>query len=84
MGMIVDTPSGQYKTTIVDRVEGMEPTLAHLIPEMTANVLVPAAIAVYIFILDWRMGIASLLTTIVGMAFMSQSGKHMPSAGKAQ
>lgn len=39
MGMIVDTPSGQYKTTIVDRVEGMEPTLAHLIPEMTANVL---------------------------------------------
>lgn len=75
MGTIVDTPSGQYKTTIVDRVEGMEPTLAHLIPEMTANVLVPIAIAVYIFVLDWRMGIASLLTTIVGMAFMSQSGK---------
>ena len=75
MGTIVDTPSGQYKTTIVDRVEGMEPTLAHLIPEMAANVLVPVAIAVYIFVLDWRMGIASLLTTIVGMAFMSQSGK---------
>lgn len=75
MGTIVDTPSGQYKTTIVDRVEGMEPTLAHLIPEMTANVLVPIAIAVYIFVLDWRMGIASLLTTIVGMAFMSQRGK---------
>lgn len=44
----------------------MEPTLAHLIPEMTANVLAPVAIAVYIFILDWRMGIASLVTTIVG------------------
>ena len=27
MGTILDTPSGQYKTTIVDRVEGMEPTL---------------------------------------------------------
>lgn len=24
MGVILDTPSGQYKTTIVDRVEGME------------------------------------------------------------
>ena len=48
MGTILDTPSGQYKTTIVDRVEGMEPTLAHLIPEMTANALVPLAIAVYI------------------------------------
>ena len=55
MGTILDTPSGQYKTTIVDRVEGMEPTLAHLIPEMTANLLVPVAIAVYIFALDWRM-----------------------------
>ena len=32
MGTILDTPSGQYKTTIVDRVEGMEPTFAHLIP----------------------------------------------------
>ena len=37
MGAILDTPSGQYKTTIVDRVEGMEPTLAHLLPEMTAS-----------------------------------------------
>ena len=25
MGTILETPSGQYKTTIVDRVEGMEP-----------------------------------------------------------
>ncbi|MFZ1645094.1 MAG: ABC transporter transmembrane domain-containing protein, partial [Blautia wexlerae] len=47
MGTILDTPSGQYKTTIVDRVEGMEPTFAHLIPEMTANVLVPIVIVVY-------------------------------------
>ena len=31
MGTILETPSGQYKTTIVDRVEGMEPTLAHLL-----------------------------------------------------
>lgn len=75
MGTILDTPSGQYKTTIVDRVEGMEPTLAHLIPEMTANLLVPLGIAVYVFILDWRMGIASLITTIIGMVFMMQSGK---------
>ena len=55
MGTILDTPSGQYKTTIVDRVEGMESTFAHLIPEMTANVLVPLVIAVYLFLLDWRM-----------------------------
>lgn len=75
MGTILDTPSGQYKTTIVDRVEGMEPTLAHLIPEMTSNLLVPLAIAVYIFILDWRMGFASLVTTVLGLYIASQSTK---------
>ena len=76
MGTILDTPSGQYKTTIVDRVEGMEPTLAHLLPEMTSNLLVPLAIAVYIFVLDWRMGLASLVTTVVGMLVSMQSAKN--------
>lgn len=75
MGTILDTPSGQFKTTIVDRVEGMEPTLAHLIPEMTSNLLVPLAIAVYIFALDWRMGLASLVTTVIGLIIVAQSGK---------
>ena len=56
MGTILDTPSGQYKTTIVDRVEGMEPTFAHLIPEMTANVLVPIVIAVYLFLFGLAHG----------------------------
>ena len=70
MGTILDTPSGQYKTTIVDRVEGMEPTLAHLLPEMTANVLGPVCILIYLFVLDWRMALLSLVSIPVGMAFM--------------
>lgn len=68
MGTILDTPSGQYKTTIVDRVEGMESTFAHLIPEMTANVLVPLVIVVYLFVMDWRMALLSLVTLVVGLA----------------
>lgn len=75
MGTILDTPSGQYKTTIVDRVEGMEPTLAHLIPEMTSNILVPLAIIVYIFCLDVRMALASLVTIVIGLLVAAQSGK---------
>ena len=75
MGTILDTPSGQYKTTIVDRVEGMEPTLAHLIPEMTSNALIPIAIFVYLLILDWRMALVSLITLVIGFLFVAQSGK---------
>ena len=78
MGTILDTPSGQYKTTIVDRVEGMEPTFAHLIPEMTANVLVPLVIAVYLFLLDWRMALLSLVTLVVGLVVMSAGMKNYP------
>ena len=78
MGTILDTPSGQYKTTIVDRVEGMESTFAHLIPEMTANVLVPLVIAVYLFLLDWRMALLSLVTLVVGLAVMFAGMKNYP------
>lgn len=78
MGTILDTPSGQYKTTIVDRVEGMEPTFAHLLPEMTANVLVPIVIVVYLFILDWRMALLSLVTLVVGLVVMSAGMKNYP------
>lgn len=78
MGTILDTPSGQYKTTIVDRVEGMEPTFAHLIPEMTANVLVPIVIVVYLLILDWRMALLSLVTLVVGLVVMSAGLKNYP------
>ena len=76
--MILDTPSGQYKTTIVDRVEGMESTFAHLLPEMTANVLVPLVIVVYLFVMDWRMALLSLVTLVVGLAVMSAGMKNYP------
>lgn len=94
MGTIINTPSGQYKNTIVDRVEGMEPTFAHLIPQMTANILVPIFIIVYLFILDWRMALLSIVTLIIGLVVMSlgmrsyqvkwggavQAGKNMTDA----
>ena len=76
LGDILDTSSGRLKQIVVDQVESMETTLAHLLPEMTSNLLVPLAIAVYIFVLDWRMGLASLVTTVVGMLVSMQSAKN--------
>ena len=68
LGTILDTSSGQMKQVIVDQVESMERPLAHLLPEMTANVLGPVCILVYLFILDWRMALLSLVSIPVGMA----------------
>ena len=70
LGTVMDMSSGQMKQIIVDQVESMERPLAHLLPEMTANLLAPASILIYLFILDWRMALLSLVSIPVGMAFM--------------
>ena len=70
LGTVVDASSGQLKQVIVDQVESMERPLAHLLPEMTSNLLVPVCIFIYLFLLDWRMALLSLVSIPVGMAFM--------------
>ncbi len=70
LGTVMDISSGKMKQIIVDQVESMERPLAHLLPEMTANLLGPACILIYLFILDWRMALLSLVSIPVGMAFM--------------
>lgn len=74
MGYIMDQPSGRFKDVIVDRVESMEPILAHLVPEMTSNLFVPLCMIIYLFVLDWRMALASLVTLPIGfLCYMGMS-----------
>lgn len=75
MGTILESPSGHYKDVIVDRVEGMEVPLAHLLPEMTANVMGPLLMLIYLITLDWRLALISLITIPVGMGVMSTTMK---------
>ena len=70
LGTIVDTSSGKLKQIIVDQVESMETPLAHLLPEMTGNLFGPVCILIYLFVLDWRMALLSLVSIPVGMLFM--------------
>ncbi|KAJ49803.1 ATP-binding cassette subfamily B protein [Clostridium tetanomorphum] len=66
MGYILETPSGKLKNTIVDRVESMETILAHLIPEITSNILIPIVIVLYILYLDPLMALVALATVPIG------------------
>ena len=75
MGYMINTPSGQLKNILVDRVEGMETTLAHLIPELTANLCIPVCIFVYLLFQDWRMALASLVTLPAGMVCYKMMAK---------
>ena len=67
LGRVKDTPSGTLKNLIVERVDSIETTLAHVVPEFTANLLAPLAVFVYLLILDWRMALVSLITLAIGI-----------------
>lgn len=69
LGTVMELSSGKVKQIIVDQVDNMETTLAHLFPEMTANIVGPILILIYLFVLDWRMALLSLVSIPVGMAF---------------
>ena len=67
LGAVLEQSSGALKNTLIERIDSIETTLAHIVPEFTANLLIPIIILVYIFIIDWRMGLASLATVPVGL-----------------
>ncbi|WP_276980485.1 ABC transporter ATP-binding protein [Johnsonella ignava] len=67
MGFVLDTPSGKFKNMIVDTVEKLELPLAHMIPELTANIMIPVLTLIYFIFLDWRLALISLATFPIGM-----------------
>lgn len=46
LGYFEKKGSGRLKTILVDRVEEVEKTLAHFLPEMTANLCVPVGLII--------------------------------------
>ena len=67
MGYIMDTPSGKFKSMLMDTVERLELPLAHMIPELTANILAPVLMLIYMITLDWRIALISLITIPIGL-----------------
>ena len=67
MGFVLDTPSGKFKTMLVDTVEKLELPLAHIIPELTANLLVPVLMFVYFFVLNWKLALIAFATFPIGL-----------------
>lgn len=69
MGEVEKKSSGQWSQFMVETLDKMEKPIAHVIPEVIANILIPTVLVVIIFILDWRIGIANLLTVPLGFMF---------------
>lgn len=61
LGTVLEKSSGSYKSIIVERVDSIETTLAHLVPEMTSNIVGALAVLVLMFLLDWRLALSMLI-----------------------
>ena len=71
LGDVLEAASGSYKNIIVERVDSIETTLAHIIPEVISNAVVPIGIFVIMLSVDWRLALLSLISVPVGMIFYS-------------
>ena len=78
LGTVLDMPSGSLKSIIIERIDSMETTLAHIVPEYTSNIILSIVLVVYLFVLDWRLALACMAVLPVGviaMCFMLKDGE---------
>ena len=78
LGTVLDMPSGALKSTIIERIDSMETTLAHIVPEYTSNIILSIVLIVYLFVLDWRLALACMAVLPIGviaMCFMMKDGE---------
>lgn len=71
LGEVMGRRIGYLKNIIMDKVDDIEPPLAHMIPELTSNLLLPLAIFVWMLVIDWRLGFSVLIAPILSMIPMA-------------
>lgn len=67
LGDVQERGSGELKNILVERIDSIETTLAHVIPEVSSNIFAVVGMLVYLFVIDWRMALGSLVTFPIGM-----------------
>lgn len=67
LGDIQNRGSGELKNILVERIDSIETSLAHIVPECSGNVFVVICTLIYLFSIDWRMALASLITFPIGL-----------------
>lgn len=70
LGFIQDKGTGTIKKLFVDDVDSLEVLLAHSLPEGIANLMIPIAIYVAMFFIDWKLALLSLASIPISFAAM--------------
>ena len=67
LGDVISQPSGSLKSTIVERIDSIETTLAHILPEFTTGIGAPIIVLICVFVISWKLGLAALITLPLGL-----------------
>ena len=62
LGEVQKHSIGEIKSILVDKIENIEPPLAHMIPEGAGHIVLPLVSLAALFALDWRLALAALVT----------------------
>ena len=62
LGNVENHTIGEIKTMMVDKIENLEPPLAHMIPEGAGHIVLPIVSIVALAAIDWRLALASFVT----------------------
>jgi len=82
-GFFTGTTQGAIKKVIFDDVEQMEMFIAHHIVDVAAAIATPLFTMLYLFIMDWRLAIVTLVPIIISL-FLLGSGLKDPKGAQTQ
>ena len=71
LGDVQSRSIGEIKSMMVDKIENLEPPLAHMIPEGAGHVVLPVVSLIALAGIDWRLALAALVTFPLSMACMA-------------
>ncbi len=66
---------GEIKSMMVDKIENLEPPLAHMIPEGAGHIVLPVVSIAALLMIDWRLALASLVTFPLSLICMGLTFK---------
>lgn len=75
LGDVESRSIGEIKSMMVDKIEGIEPPLAHMIPEGAGHIVLPIVSIAALLCLDWRLALASLVTFPISFICMGLTFK---------
>ncbi len=75
LGNVENHTIGEIKGMMVDKIENLEPPLAHMIPEGAGHVVLPIVSIIALLCIDWRLALASLITFPLSFFCMSLTFK---------